>query len=67
MTGKEVRGMKDEEIGPELKRLRGKLHTMRVQAVTEKIEDNSQFGKVRKDIARLLTEQSARARKAVGA
>ena len=29
-------------------------------AVTEKIEDTSQFTKIKKDIARLLTEQNAR-------
>jgi ribosomal protein L29 len=29
--------------------------------VSEKIEDTTQFGKIRKDIARLLTEQTARA------
>ncbi|MAY73273.1 MAG: 50S ribosomal protein L29 [Phycisphaerae bacterium] len=60
MTGKEVRALKDEEIGVELGRLRERLYTMRVQSVTEKVEDNSQFKKTRRDIARLLTEQTAR-------
>lgn len=60
MTGKEVRALKDEEIGIELTRLREKLYTMRIQSVTEKVEDNSQFKKVRRDIARLLTEQTGR-------
>ena len=64
MTGKEVRALKDEEISIELKRLREKLFTLKVQTVTEKVEDSSQFGKVRKDIARLLTEQNMRAQKA---
>jgi len=67
VTGKEVHALKDEEIGIELTRLREKLYTMRVQSVTEKVEDNSQFGKVRKDIARLLTEQSSRRRAAAAA
>lgn len=60
MTGEEVRKFQDEEIVIELKRLREKLYNLRVQAVTEKIEDNSQFGKTRRDIARLLTEQRRR-------
>lgn len=64
MTGKEVHGMADEEISEELGRLRIKLFTLRTQAVTEKVEDNSLFGKARRDVARLLTEQSTRQLKA---
>jgi large subunit ribosomal protein L29 len=60
MTGAEVRALKDEEIVVELGRLRSSLLAMRSKSVTEKIEDTTQFGKVRKDIARLLTEQTAR-------
>ncbi|MEM7518312.1 MAG: 50S ribosomal protein L29 [Planctomycetota bacterium] len=67
MTGKEVRALKDEEISIELKRLREKLFTLKVQTVTEKVEDSSQFGKVRKDIARLLTEKVRRAAEAATA
>jgi large subunit ribosomal protein L29 len=59
MTGKEARALSAEEIGVELKRLREKLYTLRSQTITEKVEDNSQFGKVRKDIARLLTARRA--------
>lgn len=60
MTGKEVRALRDEEIGIELKRLREKLYTLRSQAVTEKVEDTSQFGLIRKDVARLMTERNVR-------
>lgn len=67
MTGKEVRAMKDEELGIELGRLRERLYTMRVQSVTEKVEDNSQFRKVRRDIARILTERASRRTVAAGA
>jgi len=63
MTGAEVRALKDEEITVELGRLRGSLLAMKSKSVTEKIEDTTQFGKVRKDIARLLTEQTARQNK----
>ncbi len=60
MEGKEVHGLKDEEIKGELGRLRAKLFTLRAQSVTEKVEDNSQFRKIRRDIARLLTERKTR-------
>ncbi len=60
MTGAEVRALKDEEITVELTRLRSSLLAMKSKSVTEKIEDTTQFGKTRRDIARLLTEQTAR-------
>ncbi len=60
MTGKEVRALKDEEITHELGKLREKLFTLRSQGVTEKVEDVSRYGKVKHDIARLLTERRAR-------
>jgi ribosomal protein L29 len=61
MTGTEVRALKDEEISSELKRLRAKIFGLKNKSVSEKIDDISQFSKIRKDIARLLTEQTARA------
>ena len=60
MKANEVHKLSDEEITLEVQRLRRKLFELRTQAVTEKIQDTSQFGKIRKDIARLLTEQSMR-------
>ena len=63
MKAKEVHKLADEEIDVEVKRLRDKHFELRTQAVTEKIEDTSQFGKVRHDIARLLTERNARRRR----
>lgn len=60
MTGAEVRKLNDEEITVELANLRGKLLALKNKSVSEKIEDSSQFGNIRKDIARLLTEQTAR-------
>lgn len=60
MTGQEVRKLTDEELGLEVKRLRVQLHTIRSQFVTEKVEDSSKYGKTRKDIARVLTEQNVR-------
>ena len=63
MKAKEVRTLSDEEIDVELARLRKRSFELRTQAVTEKIEDTTQFGSTRRDIARLLTEQNARRRK----
>jgi ribosomal protein L29 len=60
MNAKEVHKLSDEEIQAEMKRLRQRTFELRTQAVTEKIEDTSQFGETRRDIARLLTEQSMR-------
>jgi len=50
-----LRDMKTEELHMELDRLRRHLFDLRSQAVTEKLEDASQIGKTRKDIARLFT------------
>lgn len=60
MTGQEVRKLDNNEIQAELIRLRKRLFQLRIQAATEKVEDNSEFSKTRRDIARLLTERSAR-------
>jgi len=61
MTGKEVRAMRDQELTDALKEQRARLFQLASQSVTEKVEDTSSRAKVRRDIARLLTEQSARA------
>lgn len=60
MNGEEVRKMSDEEIEVELGRLRRHLFDLRSQTVTEKLEDPTQLGKTKRDIARLLTERRAR-------
>jgi len=60
MKAIEVHTFNDEEIAVELRRLSRKLFDLRTQAITEKIEDTSQFLKVRRDIARLKTERQSR-------
>ena len=60
MKAKEVHKLSDEEIDVEVQRLRQRSYELRTQAVTEKIEDTSQFGETRRDIARLLTERNSR-------
>lgn len=56
----ELHNMGDAEIVEETARLRSQLYTLRQQAVTEKLENNRELGNIRKDIARLLTEQRTR-------
>ena len=64
MKAKEVHKLSEEEIGIEVDRLRRRLFELRQQEVTEKSQDTSQFGKIRKDIARLMTEKNMRRNKA---
>lgn len=51
----EIRAMKTEQLHGELERLRRHMYDLRSQAVTEKLEDPSQLGKTKKDIARIMT------------
>jgi large subunit ribosomal protein L29 len=60
MKAGEVHKMSVEELGVEVAKLRNDLYDLRTQAVTEKVEDTSKFKKLKKDIARLLTEQRSR-------
>jgi large subunit ribosomal protein L29 len=60
MKAIEVHRLSGEEIETELARLQRRLYELRVQAATEKIENPSMFAKVRRDVARLMTEQRAR-------
>lgn len=60
MKAAEVHKLNDEEVTVELRRLFRRLYDLRSQAVTEKIEDVSQFRKIRKDIARLKTVRRSR-------
>ena len=60
MNAKEVRKLNDDEIKLETSRVRRRIFDLRCQAVTEKIEDTSQFRKARCDLARLLTESNRR-------
>lgn len=64
MTGQEVRKLSEQEIKTQIADLRMALFSLRQKSVTDKVEDISQFKKIRHDIARLTTEQTARHRKA---
>ena len=58
----EVRALSDAELAAELDRLERHLFDIRAQAVTEKLEDPSLLGKAKRDIARIKTVSSERAR-----
>ena len=60
MKSSEVHNFNDEEFSLEIERLTKRQFELRCQKVTDKIEDTSQFKKVRRDIARLNTERRAR-------
>lgn len=60
----DARKMSAEQLRAEVESGRSKLYTLRTQATTEKVEDISQFRKVRRNIARLLAEQTARTKAA---
>lgn len=57
----EIRNLSSTDIDLELDRLRDQLFHLRAQAVTEKLQDPTQLGKARRDIARLLTVKRQRA------
>ena len=62
MKAKAVHKLGNEELTIEVDTLRKKLFELKTQGVTEKIQNTSQYDKLRKDIARLLTEQTMRSK-----
>ncbi len=60
IKSEELHKMKDAEIIEETGRLRLRHFELRSQAVTERLENPREFGNIRRDIARLLTEQNLR-------
>lgn len=56
----EVKKFKDEQLRDELASLQKKLFDLRTSTVTEKVKDTSQFGKIRRTIARVRTELRTR-------
>ncbi|MEQ9454627.1 MAG: 50S ribosomal protein L29 [Phycisphaeraceae bacterium] len=61
MKPSEIRELNDAEIVHEIQRLRREVFDLRTKAVTEKLENPRQFSVLKKDIARLMTEQTTRA------
>ena len=65
MKSEAIRAMKTDELHGELEKNRRRLFDLRAQAVTEKLEDPTQLGKTRRDIARILTVLRERGEKNV--
>ena len=55
MKAKELRAKDMAELNKELLELRKAQFSMRMQVATQQLQDTSQIGKVRKDIARVKT------------
>ena len=60
MNYDEAEKMSDAQLTETLSQVRRELYDLRAKAVTEKVENNRTFGRLRRDIARVLTEQRAR-------
>ena len=55
MKSKELRDKTDDVLKEELTKQQKQLFALRSQAVTEKLEDSSQLGKAKREIARIKT------------
>lgn len=62
MKALEIREMTQEELIHSLDENRRELFNLRLQAKTGQLENTARIRLVRKDIARILTEHSARAK-----
>lgn len=60
LSAANVRKYTDEELGLLLPKTRQELYQLRAKAVTEKMEQTSEFARLRKGIARMLTERNVR-------
>ncbi len=64
METKQIREMTDAEMADRLAELRREKLNLKIQSRTGQLEKSARVRQVRRDIARLLTEQSSRADKA---
>ncbi len=60
MKPAEVKKLSSDDLKTEATRLRRELFDLRCKTTTDKVADNSRISKSRKDLARILTEQTAR-------
>ncbi|MBQ4106350.1 MAG: 50S ribosomal protein L29 [Lentisphaeria bacterium] len=63
MKAKEIREMTDADIASKLQELLREKLNLKIQSRTGQLEKSAQVRNVRRDIARLYTEQAARAAK----
>ena len=60
MKPAEIRELSDEQLVEKLKENRAELFNLRFQMATSQLDNTSRVSTVKKDIARILTEQRAR-------
>ena len=60
MKPAEIRALSDEELAKKLEDGRAELFNLRFQMATSQLDNTARVKNVKKDIARLLTEQRAR-------
>ena len=64
MKAKEIRELNDEGLDKALEESRREIFNLRRQAQTGMLQQNSKIRLLRKDIARILTEKTARTKRA---
>lgn len=67
MKASEIRQKTDDEILQQLEATRREIFQLRLKFQTSELKDSARIGKLRKDIARLETEKTARANAAAKA
>jgi large subunit ribosomal protein L29 len=67
MKAKEIRELTDEEVARSLRENKREALNLRLQQQTGQLTNTARVRQVRKDIARLLTEQGVRKAKATAA
>jgi large subunit ribosomal protein L29 len=60
MKASEIRELSTNELQEQVKMKKNQLFSLRFQQATGELDDTSQIRKVRKDVARMLTELTAR-------
>lgn len=60
MKYKDIQELTDEELAKKVEEGRAELFNLRFQMATSQLDNTARVKKVKKDIARLLTEQRAR-------
>ncbi len=66
-TGLHVAGKSDDQLAETLGELKREAFNLRFQAATSQLEKPSRVREVRRDIARIKTQQTARAKSAAAA
>ena len=67
MKASEIRQKTDEEIAKQVADSRKEIFQLRLKYQTNELKNNARIGMLRKDIARLETEMTARAAKTAAA